>query len=113
MINQALDKVFTITKLMMYNLLVILIGFPTAFFWALGFASIAFFCTYILSPFIRMILIFVHVIMPLATETTRSLLYPLGDAIGRIFRQIQIKASLDGGLNIQKNTTTNRPAQNV
>ena len=110
-VNKVLATIFKTTKLVMYNSLVILFGFPLAFFWAMGFGCLAFIFTWLWSPILRSLLMTIHVVMPLYTETTRSLFYPIGDTLGRVFRQIQIKASLDGGLNIQKNTTT-RP-QNV
>ena len=100
-IKKVIGIVFKYTKLVVYNILVIVFGFLFAFLWAITYGIVVFILTWIWSPVQRLTLITIHFLLPLTTETLRALLYPLADAVGRIFRQIRVKASFDGGLNLQ------------
>ena len=100
-IKKVIGFIFKYTKLVVYNILVIVFGFLFAFNWAIIYGIVVFTLTWIWSPVQRLTLITIHFLLPLTTETLRALLYPLADAIGRIFRQIRVKASFGGGLNLQ------------
>ena len=58
----------------------------------------AFYVNYVWSPSLRLALLLVASMLPLVTEPLRVLFSPLADAVARVFRQIRIKATLDGGL---------------
>lgn len=94
-INKALTKTVKTIKLRMYNILVIFFSTPLTIFWAVVFGCSAFLCTWVWSLFLRLLLMGILIIMPLYTEVNRSLSYPVADAMGCVFRQIQIKTLLD------------------
>ena len=100
-IKKAIGFIFKYTKLIVYNILVIVFGFLFAAIWAIIYGIHLFILIWIWSPLQRLTLITIHFLLPLTTETLRAVLYPPADAIGRIFRQIRIKASFSGGLNLQ------------
>ena len=89
---------FKYTKLIVYNFFVILLGIFLAFIWAVIYGFIIFYITYIWSPVLRLALLLINTALPLATEPLRALLTPLADVAARLFRQIRIKAQLNGGL---------------
>ena len=89
---------FKYTKLVVYNFFVILLGIFLAFIWAIVYGIIMFYITYVWSPSLRLALILINTALPLATEPLRAFLTPLADVAARIFRQIRIKAQLNGGL---------------
>lgn len=86
------------TKLCVYNFFVILLGILMAFIWAILYGFVMFYITYLWSPALRLALILVNTALPLVTEPLRALLSPLADVAARVFRQIRIKAKLNGGL---------------
>ena len=89
---------FKYTKLVVYNFFVILLGIFMAFLWAVLYGFIMFYITYIWSPALRLILLLINTALPVITEPLRALLTPLADVAARMFRQIRIKAQLNGGL---------------
>ena len=95
---KAISFVFKYTKLVVYNIFVVIFGFLFAFFWAFIYGIIVFILSWIWSPALRLILLMINAILPLVTEPLRALFSPLVDVAARFFRQIRIKLSLDGGL---------------
>lgn len=90
--------IFKYTKLVFYNLLVILFGWASSIFWALQLAMLAFILTWIWRPVLKMVLIVVSSTLPAVTEPLKILFTPLVDVQARIFRQIRVKGWLNGEL---------------
>lgn len=95
---KGLGVMFHYSKLVVYNFFVITLGFIVAFIWAVIAGFVAFYVNFVWSPSLRLALLLVASILPLATEPLRVLLSPFADAIARVFRQIRVNATLDGGL---------------
>eukprot|EP00731_Ephydatia_muelleri_P030370 Em0021g893a len=87
-------KVYGITykyiKLAVYHLLVLVFGIPIAIIWALINAIIAFTCTWLWSPVLKIVVLLIYGISPLVTETVRAFMSPLVDMSARILRQIRL-----------------------
>ena len=100
-VKKAIGLIFKYTKLFVYNILAILFGFLLVVLWAIIYGILAFILSFIWSPALRLTLLSIHAWSPLIKETLQALFYPLADAAARTFRQIRVKASFDGGLNLQ------------
>ena len=98
LVYKVIGYVFKYTKLVVYNIFVIIFGFLFAFLWALIYGIVVFVLSWIWSPALRLTLLTVNAILPAVTEPLRALFMPLVDVSARFFRQIRIKLSLDGGL---------------
>ena len=95
---RVLGIMFYYTKLILYNYFVIILGFLFTFIWAVLMGFFAFYVNYVWNPSLRLALLLIASFLPLVTEPLRAFLSPLADAIARVYRQIHIKATLDGGL---------------
>ena len=95
---KGMGLLFHYIKLFFYHFFVIVLGIILTFIWGVLMGFFAFYINYVWSPSIRLALLLVASILPLGTEPLRVLLSPLADAFARVFRQIQIKSTLDGGL---------------
>jgi len=101
--------VFKYTKLVVYNIFVIAFGFLFAFLFAFLYGLTSFILSWIWSPSLRLTLLTVNAVLPVVTEPLRALFLPLVDVSARIFRQIRIKTTLDGGLLLPLHKVETRP----
>ena len=89
--------VYKYTKLVVYHFFVILYGIVFAFLWAIINGITAFIHTWIWNPALKLTLLWVWAIAPLATEPIRAICTPAVDVSARLFRQIRVHATLAGG----------------
>ena len=89
---------FLYARAFLYNVFVVTLGIIFTFIWAVLMGFFTFYVNFVWSPSLRLALLLVASMLPLVTQPLRILLSPLADAIARVFRQIRIKATLDGGL---------------
>lgn len=64
--------------------------------WAIINGIMVFILVWIYQPALRMTIMWIYAITPLATVPLQAIFTPLVDVVARIFRQIRIKAKLDG-----------------
>ena len=88
--------VYKYTKLVIYHIFVILIGIPLAIIWAVINGIMVFILVWLYQPVLRMTVMWIYAVTPLVTVPLQAIYTPLVDAHARIFRQIRIKAKLDG-----------------
>lgn len=84
------------TKLVVYNIFVILIGFIFAFIWAIINGINAFIHVWLWGPALKLTLLWIYAVTPLVTVPLRAICTPLFDVLARIFRQIHVQANLTG-----------------
>ena len=95
-LNVCLGITYQFTKLVTYHIFVFLLGIPMLIFWALFNAVVVFILVWIYQPGLRVMIMVTYAWMPLVTVPLQAMLTPLVDASARIFRQIRIKANLEG-----------------
>ena len=64
--------------------------------WALLNAIMVFILVWLYQPVLRVTVMWIYAVTPLVTVPLQAIFTPLVDIQGRIFRQIHIKAKLDG-----------------
>ena len=84
------------TKLVVYHIFVILIGFVFAFIWAIINGITAFIHVWLWGPALKLTLLWIYAVTPLVTVPLRAIFTPLVDIQARIFRQIRVQANLTG-----------------
>lgn len=101
----ANKNVFQYTKLFFYNLLVIFFGFLFSLLWGFIASILLFVITWIWNPVLKMNLLILGATVPIVTEPLKAFFTPLSDVSARIFRQIHVKANIDGKLLSPLSTT--------
>ena len=97
-LHDVLGVVYKWIKLITYHLFVVLIGIPLMIIWAFVNGIMAFLYSWIWSPVLRLSIFWLAAILPLVTMPLVVIFKPLVDVSARIFRQIRIKANLNGQL---------------
>ena len=92
----CLGITYKYTKLVVYHIFVILIGIPMALLWALLNGIMVFILVWLYQPALRVTVMWIYAVTPLVTVPLQAIFTPLVDIQARIFRQIRIKANLDG-----------------
>ena len=95
-LNTCLGITYKYTKLVIYHIFVILIGVPMAILWAILNGIMVFILVWLYQPVLRVTVMWIYAFTPLVTVPIQAIFTPLVDVSARIFRQIRIKASLDG-----------------
>ena len=95
-LNLCLGLCYKYLKLITYHILVFFIGIPMARLWAFFNGSVRFFYVWIYQPCLRLYVMWSYAFTPLVTVPFQAMLTPLVDVYARIFRQIRVKATLDG-----------------
>ena len=67
-----------------------------ALFWACLNGFMMFLFVWLYQPFLRLTIMWLYAFTPLVTVPLQAMLTPLVDVYARIFRQIRVKATLDG-----------------
>ena len=88
--------IYKYTKLAIYHIFVILIGVPMAIVWAIINGITVFVIVWLWGPAIKLTVLLVYAVAPAFTAPLQAILAPLADIIARIFRQIRIRAHIDG-----------------
>ena len=96
MLSKVLGLVYKYIKLAFYHFFVILIGIPMTILWALINGLMAFVLVWLWGPTLRLTIILIYSVIPLATGPTLAVLTPLVDVLARFFRQIRVHAELAG-----------------
>ena len=104
-------RVFYYTKTILYNVLVLMFGIFFTVIFAMFWSLVAFAATWIWWPILRFFLFLIGTIAPIVNEPMKAFLTPLTDVHARIFRQIRINATLNGGFTHSGNN--NRATSNV
>ena len=78
------------------HIFVILIGVPMAILWAILNGIMVFILVWLYQPVLRVTVMWIYAFTPLVTVPIQAIFTPLVDVSARIFRQIRIKASLEG-----------------
>ena len=95
-LNVCLGVTYKYTKLVIYHIFVILIGVPMAILWAILNGLMVFILVWLYQPVLRVTVMWIYALTPLFTVPIQAILTPLVDVSARIFRQIRIKANLEG-----------------
>lgn len=66
--------------------------------WGIILSFVSFTMSWLWNPSLKVFLLVVNSTLPAITEPLKALFTPLVDVSARVFRQIRVKASLDGGL---------------
>ena len=103
-VHDVLEFIYKWIKLITYHFFVFLIGIPLMIVWAFLNGIMAFIYSWIWSPVLRLSIFWLAAAMPLVTMPLVAIFKPLADVIGRMFRQIRIKADLNGQLYGQPQT---------
>ena len=69
-----------------------------AFLFAILNGITVFVVVWLWGPILKLIVLWVYAVAPAFTAPVQALLGPLADVIARIFRQIRIRARIDGSL---------------
>ncbi|XP_019857380.1 PREDICTED: uncharacterized protein LOC109585694 [Amphimedon queenslandica] len=93
------NKVFHFTKAIVYNGLVLIFGIFITLVWAFLASILAFVTTWVWWPIMRSALFVSGATIPAVVEPMKAFLTPLADVHARIFRQIRINATFNGGFN--------------
>lgn len=104
MAHKVLEIVYKWIKLITYHVLAFAIGVPLMIVWAFLGGIFAFIYSWIWSPILRVLIFILAAVLPVATMPLVLLCRPLVDVSARMFRQIQIKANLNGQLYGQHQT---------
>ena len=113
LVYKAYGYVFKFTKLILYNLFVIIFGIPLAILWGLQLSLIVFVVTWIYHPGLKIVLLVVNATLPIVTEPLRALFTPLVDVLARVFRQIRVNTTVNGDLLTPLSKTTQFAEQRV
>ena len=97
-LHACLGVTYKYTKLVIYHIFVILIGVPMTLLWALINGIMVFVLVWLYQPVLRLTIMWIYALTPLVTVPLQAIFTPLVDVGARIFRQIRIKAKLDGAL---------------
>lgn len=76
----------------------IIFGIFLAVIWGIILSFVSFTISWLLYPSLKSFLLVVNSTLPALTEPLKAFFTPLVDVSARFFRQIRVKASLDGGL---------------
>ena len=88
--------IYKYTKLTIYHIFVILIGIPMAILWAIINGIVVFTIVWLWGPAIKLVVLAVYAAAPAFTSPIQAVLAPLADVIARIFRQIRVRANING-----------------
>ena len=88
--------IYDYMKLAIYHIFVILIGIPMVFVWGIVNGITVFVIVWLWGPAIKLAVLLVYAVAPAFTAPLQAILAPLADVIARIFRQIRIRAHIDG-----------------
>ena len=99
-IYKVLGLVYKYIKLVLYHIFVILIGIPMTILWALINGLMAFVLVWLWGPALRLTIIIIYSVTPLATVPMQAILTPLVDVLARFFRQIRVRADLGGSVGL-------------
>ena len=95
-LNLCLGLCYKYTKLVIYHIFVILIGVPMAILWAIINGIMVFVLVWLYQPALRLTIMWIYAATPLITVPLQAIFTPLVDVSARLFRQIRVKATLDG-----------------
>ena len=104
---KCLGLVYKFFKLVLYHVFVIFLGIPLAMLWGVINGVVIFVLVWLWTPLLRLVIVTVHAVTPVATVPIQAVLAPLFDAIGRIFGHIRVRADLKG---LQAGTSDNNIA---
>ena len=96
--HKVLGIVYKWIKIITYHVFAFVIGVPLMIIWALFSGITAFVYSWIWSPVLRVAIFWLAALLPLITVPIVIMYRPLVDVTARVFRQIQIKANLNGQL---------------
>ena len=88
--------IYKYVKLVVYHGFVIVVGIPMALMWAILNGFMVFCLVWLYQPLLRIMIMLIYALAPWATVPLQAFYTPLIDAHARIFRQIRVKATLDG-----------------
>ena len=103
-VHNVLGVTYKWIKLITYHSFVFIIGIPLMIVWAFVNGIMAFIYSWIWSPALRLSIFWLAAALPLVTMPLVVIFKPLVDVSARMFRQIQIKANLNGQLYGQPQT---------
>ena len=89
-------RIYKYIKIAMYHFFVFLFGIPMAVFWAMFNGFMVFFYVWFYQPFLRLSTMWMYALSPLVSVPLQAFFAPISDVVARIFRQIRVKATLDG-----------------
>jgi hypothetical protein len=89
-------RIYKYVKLIVYHFFVLFLGIPMALFWAIFNGFMVFLYVWLWQPILRLSTMWLYAVSPLASVPLQAFFAPLIDVSARIFRQIRVKATLDG-----------------
>ena len=90
---KVLDYTYKYVKLFTYHFFVFVFGFILAILFAIINGIVSFVHVWIFGPSLKVTLLWVYAVAPLATAPLTAIYTPLVDATARIFRQIRVQVS--------------------
>ena len=94
----AMDYTYKYVKLFVYHFFVFVFGFILAIVFAIINGIVSFVHVWIYGPSLKVVLLWVYAVAPLATVPLRAIITPMVDVLARTFRQIRVQANLSGPL---------------
>ena len=93
---KMMDYTYKYVKSFVYHFFVFVFGIVFAILFAMLNGIMSFIHVWIFGPTLKLTLLWIYAVAPLATAPVRAIYVPLVDATARIFRQIRLQARLSG-----------------